>query len=115
MGKLYLEYFNSGEIYMCSICSTHLTLSNDLISRAFHGRYGRALLFNNVINVYKGTSSKRPLTTGMHEVCDIYCTKCHEYLGWYYIDADSESQKYKIGKYIIEKKCTNIKNFERNN
>ena len=36
-------------------------------------------------------------------VADIYCNACDTRLGWKYIDAFEESQKYKEGKYILEK------------
>ena len=73
------------------------------------------------------------LMTGMHTVCDIFCNRhvfsrffplllllhlsplsspffharpnnrCNAQLGWTYIAAFEESQKYKVGKFIIEK------------
>ena len=43
------------------------------------------------------------LMTGMHVVCDMYCKNCHSVLGWKYEEAYEESQKYKVGKFIIEK------------
>ena len=36
-------------------------------------------------------------------VADIYCNACDTRLGWKYVEAFEESQKYKEGKYIIEK------------
>ena len=106
MGRLFLQYLNEKEVYCCSTCDSHLSVAKDLISKAFHGRYGRALLFNSTVNIYKGIPAMRPLTTGMHVVCDIYCINCQEYVGWYYEYAEEESQKYKIGKFIIEKHRT---------
>ena len=43
------------------------------------------------------------LITGMHTVCDIQCSMCGNVLGWKYETAYEESQKYKEGKYILEK------------
>ena len=34
---------------------------------------------------------------------DIYCSCCQQVLGWKYLQAFEESQKYKEGKFIIEK------------
>jgi hypothetical protein len=45
----------------------------------------------------------RLLITGLHTVADIYCSCCQQVLGWKYEQAFEESQKYKEGKYIIEK------------
>jgi hypothetical protein len=39
----------------------------------------------------------------MHSVADIYCNICHTTVGWKYVFAFEESQKYKEGKYIVEK------------
>jgi len=109
MGKLFKQFFGEGEIYHCSACRSHLALHDELVSKAFHGRHGRAYLFGSVINVTKGPLEDRLLTTGLHTVCDIYCVACHENIGWFYEEAYEESQKYKVGKFIIEKeKMTKI-------
>jgi len=39
----------------------------------------------------------------LHTVADIFCSCCQQVLGWKYEQAFEESQKYKEGKYIIEK------------
>lgn len=43
------------------------------------------------------------LTTGLHTVCDIYCAVCRDAVGWFYIHACEQSEKYKVGKFILEK------------
>lgn len=43
------------------------------------------------------------LITGLHSVCDIFCKRCENMLGWTYAKAYESSQKYKEGKFIIEK------------
>eukprot|EP00897_Mesotaenium_endlicherianum_P009339 jgi/Mesen1/8433/ME000475S07696 len=70
---------------------------------AAEGRHGRAYLFENVVNVSVGPKEDRLLITGLHTVADIYCSECQEVLGWKYERAYEESQKYKEGKYILEK------------
>lgn len=67
------------------------------------GRNGRAYLFMNVVNVTVGVKEDRNLMTGLHTVADICCLQCQEVLGWKYEKAYEESQKYKEGKYILEK------------
>lgn len=67
------------------------------------GRHGRAYLFANVVNVSVGPKEDRLLITGLHTVADIYCAECQEVLGWKYEKAYEERQKYKEGKYILEK------------
>lgn len=41
--------------------------------------------------------------TGLHVVCDIFCKRCKRLVGWTYSKAYEPSQKYKEGKFIIEK------------
>jgi len=103
MGKLFKEYLGGGTIYRCAQCRCHLALHDELVSKAFQGRHGRAYLFGNVINVTMGPKEDRVLTTGLHTVCDIYCVSCEENIGWFYEEAFEQSQKYKEGKFIIEK------------
>lgn len=55
------------------------------------------------VNVTLGPQEDRVLITGLHTVCDIKCACCGSTLGWKYEVAFEESQKYKEGKFIIEK------------
>lgn len=43
------------------------------------------------------------LITGRHTVADIYCMECQEVLGWKYEKAFEETQRYKEGKFILER------------
>lgn len=64
---------------------------------------GRAYLFDNCVNVTVGPAEDRRLITGLHSVCDIFCRRCNTMVGWTYAKAYEHSQKYKEGKFIIEK------------
>ncbi|RYQ96675.1 hypothetical protein Ahy_B08g092517 isoform C [Arachis hypogaea] len=46
MGRVFVVELE-GRSYRCKFCKTHLALADDLISRAFHCRRGKAYLFNN--------------------------------------------------------------------
>ena len=46
----------------------------------------------------------RQLVTGAHTVSDISCALCGSGLGWKYVAADEEGQRYKVGKFILETK-----------
>ncbi len=35
---------------------------------------------------------------------DISCVVCGAMLGWKYVDAEEEAQRYKVGKFILETK-----------
>jgi len=72
------------------------------MSKTFVGKYGTAYLFETALNVECGPCEERQLTTGLHSVADIFCTECSEYVGWTYHNAYARSQKYKIGKFILE-------------
>ncbi|KAF7586357.1 hypothetical protein BBP40_009041 [Aspergillus hancockii] len=48
----------------------------------------------------------RQLVTGAHTVCDVSCAFCGSVLGWKYVAAEEESQRYKVGKFILETKRT---------
>lgn len=58
---------------------------------------------DKVINVTIGVKEERMLMTGMHTVADISCKVCATKIGWKYLHAFEEAQKYKENKYIIEK------------
>jgi len=96
-------YLEGAQIYTCAQCRTHLTSHDDIISKSFHGRHGRAYLFDQCVNVTIGPAEDRVLITGLHSVCDIFCKRCKNLIGWTYKKAYEASQKYKEGKYIIEK------------
>ena len=103
MGKIFLEYVEAPDVQVCAGCRAHLASHETIISKAFQGRHGRAYLFSDVVNVNSGPTENRLLLTGLHVVADIYCNGCETRLGWKYVEAYEESQKYKEGKFILEK------------
>lgn len=48
----------------------------------------------------------RNLVTGMHTVSDVSCAICGSVLGWKYLAAEDEGQRYKVGKVILESRRT---------
>ena len=99
----------------CIKCSTDLCLTAQIISKGFTGRHGRAFLVQGtpshirshapaLPNTYQNKAVPRNLVTGQHTVSDISCAICDSTLGWKYVEASEESQKYKVGKYILETK-----------
>lgn len=59
-------------------------------------------------NTYQNKNIPRNLVTGQHIVSDISCQICDSTLGWKYVEASEESQKYKVGKFILETKRVRI-------
>ncbi|KAK8561669.1 hypothetical protein V6N12_048733 [Hibiscus sabdariffa] len=43
------------------------------------------------------------MITGMHTVVDIFCVECGSIVGWKYEFAREKTQKYKEGKFILER------------
>jgi hypothetical protein len=128
MGRLFVIDLE-GLVYSCKYCQTHFAVTNDIISKSFHCKHGRAYLFDNVVNVTVGEKEHRVMITGWHTVADIFCVSCGSLVGWKYVqdsklihckqlslwwfDANSlflpqeiaydKSQKYKEGKFILER------------
>eukprot|EP00271_Cylindrocystis_brebissonii_P001818 TRINITY_DN1211_c0_g1_i1.p2 TRINITY_DN1211_c0_g1~~TRINITY_DN1211_c0_g1_i1.p2 ORF type:complete len:131 (+),score=26.02 TRINITY_DN1211_c0_g1_i1:147-539(+) len=101
MGRLFIVKLE-GSTYSCKGCQSPLARVDELISKSFHCRNGKAYLFNYVVNVAAGERVERIMTTGLHAVCDIACTVCRAVVGWKYEHAFEKSQKYKEGKFILE-------------
>ncbi|KZT29136.1 yippee-domain-containing protein [Neolentinus lepideus HHB14362 ss-1] len=89
--------------FSCSQCSAVITLQDELISKHFSGREGRGYLIHSAVNVKLGKKEDRHLLTGVHTVADVFCMGCNERLGWFYHKAADQSQKYKEGKYLLER------------
>ena len=98
-----MVYLEGPVVYTCGECRTHLTSHDDIVSKSFHGRHGRAYLLDHCVNVRIGPAEERRLMTGLHSVCDIFCNRCNTLVGWTYKRAFESSQKYKEGKFIVEK------------
>ncbi|PKA55099.1 Protein yippee-like [Apostasia shenzhenica] len=102
MGRLFLVLLD-GKIYSCKHCQAHLALCEDIVSKSFHCRHGKAYLFNKVVNTMVGLKEDRMMMTGLHTVSDIFCVGCGSIVGWKYEAAYEKSQKYKEGKFILER------------
>ncbi|KAG4443046.1 hypothetical protein IFR05_001500 [Cadophora sp. M221] len=107
----------------CVTCSSDIAFADQIVSKGFTGRHGRAYLVSLppveitmsgnknqdkdtgiLPNTRIGRSVNRELLTGQHVVADVSCVICGVILGWKYLDAKELAQKYKIGKYILEMK-----------
>ena len=90
--------------YACSNCRTHLSSTQEIMSRDYRGKTGDAYLMNKLVNIEEGFHETRIMMTGEYLVCDINCSWCHQLIGWKYLKSDTLSQKYKEGRYIMELK-----------
>ncbi|ORX38953.1 yippee zinc-binding/DNA-binding /Mis18, centromere assembly-domain-containing protein [Kockovaella imperatae] len=85
-------------VFACHKCSEVIALQDELVSKAFNGRSGRAYLMNTTFNTKLGKREQRRLLTGTHTVADLHCASCNAALGWHYITAPSSDQRYKEGE-----------------
>ncbi|KAH8704714.1 ornithine decarboxylase antizyme-domain-containing protein [Talaromyces proteolyticus] len=111
----------------CARCGTDICRTSQIISKGFTGRHGRAYLVSgqhllprdkpasisphyptSLLNTITQKPVPRQLVTGAHTVCDISCVICGSVLGWKYIAAEEESQRYKVGNFILETKRTSM-------
>ncbi|KAJ9188177.1 hypothetical protein P3X46_003564 [Hevea brasiliensis] len=90
-------------LYSCYRCRNLVSCHDDIISKSFQASNGRAFLFSHAMNIIVGHKEDRQMITGLHTVADVYCSDCGELLGWKYERAYEESQKYKEGKFVLEK------------
>lgn len=67
------------------------------------GKTGPAYMFAHAMNIIVGQKEDRKLITGLFTVADIYCSNCGETLGFKYLRAYEVRQKYKEGRFIIER------------
>jgi hypothetical protein len=101
----------------CTHCLSDLIPTSSIISKGFTGRHGRAYLVSapSTSSSSPSTSSSLPnttlsrpdarqLVTGAHTVADISCAVCATTLGWKYLAADQDAQRYKVGNFILETK-----------
>lgn len=104
----------------CNACLADLCPTASIISKGFTGRHGRAYLVappasssgiswmkhprdvGQLPNTTLDKAVPRQLVTGAHTVADIRCKKCETVLGWKYVAAEEEAQRYKVGKFILE-------------
>ncbi len=42
------------------------------------------------------------MVTGHYKIRDIKCPQCETIVGWKFIEAMTEEEKYKEGKYVLE-------------
>ncbi|CAM8994381.1 unnamed protein product [Rhodiola kirilowii] len=90
-------------LFSCYKCGCHVALHDDIVSKHFQSGNGRAYLFSQATNFKLGPRENRQLITGLHVVCDVFCSDCGENLGWKYEQAFEPTQKYKEGKVVLEK------------
>lgn len=84
------------------LVSNNNTTNHGLGSNVSPGHHALAQESANLVNIIVGRPEPRNLVTGAHVVADINCATCGVKIGWKYVDAREQAQKYKVGKFILE-------------
>ncbi|KAG0656278.1 hypothetical protein C6P46_000346 [Rhodotorula mucilaginosa] len=84
-------------LFRCQQCTLPLALTDSLVSRAFQGSSGPAILVRNACNVKEGERENKlyAVPAAVQNSGGAMCVR-------FFVSPDS-SQKYKEGKYILEK------------
>ncbi|XP_011084535.1 protein yippee-like At4g27745 [Sesamum indicum] len=90
-------------IYSCRNCRNPIALHQDLLSKSFKAKTGQAYMFGHAMNIVVGAKEDKQLMTGYYTIANIFCSKCGEEMGWTYVRAFDAREKYKEGRYIVEK------------
>ncbi|KAK4436203.1 protein yippee-like [Sesamum alatum] len=90
-------------IYSCRKCRNPIALHDDLLSKSFKAKTGQAYMFGHAMNIVVGAKEDKQLMTGYYTIANIFCSKCGEEMGWTYVRAFDAREKYKEGRYIVEK------------
>lgn len=112
MGLKYTNFFDSSsyepadtQIIICRGCSSHLCLSQLILSDEFRGSSGPAYLVDKLINYAPDPDLEETVMhTGTYVIRKVRCHQCNCRLGWTYKKSFSYSQTYKEGKFVIERK-----------
>ncbi|KAG2201321.1 hypothetical protein INT47_001409 [Mucor saturninus] len=104
--RVYLDNESKCKIYACSKCKTHLSTKNLRISKDFRGMYGKASLFEEVVNIKVAKKTEENIALAIFPVSVAEAVL----VGNMQIKAYEESQKYKEGRFILEQ--TNVEAIE---
>lgn len=92
----------TGLIYVCQKCSTHLAKYDDRSSKSYHSGDDKAFLFDNVVNVTCGQPTERKFMSGTYTVASVHCKDCQTELGWKYLRAEAKQNRFKERKFVLE-------------
>ncbi|CAJ1948678.1 unnamed protein product [Sphenostylis stenocarpa] len=90
-------------LYRCRNCQVPIAFRDELLSKNYMAKTGQAFLFSNVRNIVIGQKEERTLITGVYTIAGLFCSNCGEELGWKYLQASEARQKFKEGKFILER------------
>ncbi|XAR71607.1 hypothetical protein NMG60_11017964 [Bertholletia excelsa] len=95
--------FTGNATYCCRNCRNQIVFGEDLLSKSFKAQSGPAYMFAQAMNVALGPKEDKELMTGLYAICEVYCRNCGEVVGWKYLRSYDPRQRYKEGRFVIEK------------
>lgn len=104
MGRLFVEYLEDerGPKFVCAQCECDVACYSSLIWEGFMGAQQPAYLFRATVNLEPCSSHRQEaLSSGTYTLVDVSCRCCAQQLGWQYIQACNEEQKYKEGGVLL--------------
>lgn len=60
-------------------------------------------MFSHAMNIVLGPKQDKQMITGLYSLANIFCSKCSEELGWKYVQAYDFKNRFKEGKFVLEK------------
>ncbi|KAK9806862.1 hypothetical protein WJX72_005266 [[Myrmecia] bisecta] len=106
MGRPFLEWlsYSTSPKYVCACCGCDLACSSALIWEGVMGPLQPAFLFRATLNINTCSEQRQQrLSTGTYTLVDVACRCCDTALGWKYLNASCEAQKYKEGGTLLQK------------
>ncbi|KAI5426834.1 protein yippee-like At3g08990 [Lathyrus oleraceus] len=95
MGRLFLIDLEEN-FYSCKNCETPIALVNHLLSMNYECPFGRAYLFDKVVNVLDGERDE-PIPESNSTMVHLFCVQCQYTVGFKFVRrAVLESQRSKI-------------------
>ena len=105
MGRPFYEHFSldTEPKCACRACHNIFCYSDlDIIRNDYQCQSGKALFASNVTNIFEGKTTSKHFISGHYTIKDIYCMKCFAVVGWKYVTAQEEDNKFKEQNYVIE-------------
>ncbi|KAK4354001.1 hypothetical protein RND71_026195 [Anisodus tanguticus] len=91
-------------IYSCCKCRNHIALHDDIVSKKFQvGKQWESLFIYACHECSDRAKGGLAPNDWFAYFADVKCSDYGEVLGWNYERAYDESQKYKEGKFVLER------------
>jgi hypothetical protein len=111
MGRVFKEFLDGrgGKKYVCKCCLSDVALEKSTIWEGYMGSELPALLFSSTVNTHRDVKPrKEELSTGLYTLVDVFCRDCGVELGWEYIEASNQAQKYKEKTFLLQKEMLQL-------